>query len=89
MAVRMAHKLGKTLIMPTNIQRASDKLAFSLFSDSTVAALKYHATNDHPEWADTYLFLSFVTDLVKICNIRSQNVGRRTRDDLKAPFYCF
>ena len=87
MAVRMAHKLSKTVIMPTNILRASAKLAFSLFSDSTVAALKYHVTHDHPEWAGTYNFLSFVTDLVKICNIRSQNVGKRTRDDQKTPFY--
>ena len=86
MSVRMAHKLTKVVLMPTNIQRASAKLSFSLFSDSTVAALKYHASRDHPEWSETCKFVSYVADLVKICNVRSKLVGHRTRDELKLPF---
>lgn len=87
MSVRMAHKLSRIVLSPTNIQRASAKLSFSLFCDSTVAALQYHVSHDHPEWGDTSRFLSYFNDLVKICNIRSKNIGQRTRDDLKLPFY--
>lgn len=86
MSLRMAHKLNKAVLAPTNIQRASAKLAFALFSDSTISAFQYHTTHEHPEWSDTFKFLSFITDLTKLCNIRSKYVGQKSRDVLKLPF---
>ena len=83
MSVRMAHKLNKSVLSPTNIQRAS---TFALFCDSTVAAVKYHASHGFPQWKDTCEFLSYVTNLVKMCNIRSKHVGKKSRDCLKYPF---
>ena len=86
MAVRMAHKLTKTVLAPTNIQRTSAKMAFSLFCDSTVAAVKYYSDNNYPEWKDTHSFLSYISNLIKMINIRSKTVGKALKDDLKLPF---
>ena len=87
MSIRMAHKLNNTVLHPSNIQRTSAKLCFALFCDSTVAALEFHSNHDHPEWEQTAKFLRYVTDLVKMLNIRTKSVGFATRDPLKLPFY--
>ena len=86
MSVRMAHKLNQTVMNPTNIQRASAKMTFSLFCDSTAAAFKYYSAHGHSEWMQTSIFISYMTNFVKLCNIRSKDVGVRTRDVLKLPF---
>lgn len=85
MALRKAHKLNRMVLNPTNIQRTSAKHVFSLFHDSTIAALRYYSNRDHLEWADTYRFLSYIGDLMKIINVRSPTVGIRRFDDLKLP----
>lgn len=85
MSLRKAHKLTSVVFNPTNIQRTSAKLAFSLFHESTVAALRYYSI-DHPHWQGTCDFLSYIADLVKILNIRSSTVGGRRREDLQLPF---
>ena len=60
MALRKAHrpKLSKMVIHPTNIQRTSAKLAFPVFHDSTVAALIFYSSVDHPEWSEAYKFIT-------------------------------
>lgn len=85
MLLRKAHKLNCIVLNPSNIQRVSAKLAFSLFHESTVGALRYYCTT-HPAWNGTCDFLSYFTDLVKILNIRTATVGGRHRDDLQVPF---
>ena len=85
MSLRQAHKLNKIAISPTNIQRTSAKLAFSVFHDSTVAALKNYSTSSKTEWTQTADFVSYIHRLIKILNIRSSTVGIRRHDALKLP----
>lgn len=85
MALRMAHKLTKIVISPTSVQRASVKLTMAVFHDSTVSALEYYANNGHPEFMDTFYFVKFIADLIKIVNVKSIFNGHRRNDELRKP----
>jgi hypothetical protein len=85
MSLRMAHKLTPSCLQPTNVQRTSVKLCMAIFHDSTVYALKYYSENGHPEFTDTYIFIKYISELVKILNVRTSNVGHRRNDELKLP----
>jgi len=85
MSLRMAHKLNQITVKPTNIQRTSAKLAMNVFHESTVAALKYYAENGKAEFSDTYLFVNYLSNLLKIVNTRISSVGKRKNDPLKLP----
>ena len=85
MSLRMDHKLNQITVKPTNIQRTSAKLAMNVFHESTVAALKYYAKNGKAEFSDTYFFVNYLSNLLKIVNTRTSSVGKRKNDPLKLP----
>lgn len=83
MSLRLAHKISKSVLQPTNTQRTSAKMAFALFDDSTIAAFRYYSA-DEP-WYGTMLFLYLMNCLVKIVNVKSPFSGQKMRDHFRDP----
>ena len=73
--------------IPSNIQRASFKLAAGLFHESTVNAFSFHVSREYPHWASTCTFLQQMCDLWKIVNVKSRDVGIHKNDDLRKPIF--
>ena len=84
-SLRLAHKLNEKVFYPNNIQRTSTKLSMAVFDDSTVAALKYYVENGHQDWHSTNCFVHYMSDLVKLLNVRTSSVGIRRNDVMKLP----
>ena len=83
--IRMAHKLNKIVLDPTNIQRSSAKLALAVFHESTVSALEYFVYIQGKPWEDTLNFVKLITNLWKILNVKSSNIGTHKLDPLRCP----
>ena len=81
--LRMAHRLSNTILNPTNIQRASAKLALSLFHESTINALEYHVKFNLKKWQGTLIFMKVILEL---WNIRP---NPNPKEGLEAYFYFF
>ena len=83
--LRMAHKLTTTCLQPTNIQRTSAKLTFSVFDESTASAMKYYSLHEQKQWVDTASFLQDMSILFKIVNVKNSKVGFSKRDIYRQP----
>ena len=80
--LKIAHKITKTSLAPSNIQKTCTKHALSVFNESTVAALRFYA---RPHWNETADFIDFVVKLWKILNVRTTHKGVHHRDDYEYP----
>lgn len=82
---RLAHRLSLTCLRPSNIQRTSAKLAYSVFDESTANAMEYFSINGKANWIDTARFVKDMSTLLKIVNVRDPTVGIAKKDSYRQP----
>lgn len=78
--LKMARQLTPTALNPTSIQRTSMKLSLSIFSESTVAALRYYSENEQKPWLETAEFLETILKLWNVLNVKSPDKGHHKRN---------
>ena len=83
--LKLAHKITQACLNPSNIQRTSAKLAFSVFNESTANALLYYSRHGQETWTDTANFVKLISNLIKIINVKNKSVGYRKQDELRKP----
>ena len=74
------HKLLKSTLHPSNVQRCSAKFFFNLFNEVTVNALSYFIQRDRCDWIGTLKFVDKVAKLAKIVNVKTPSIGFRKLD---------
>ncbi len=83
--VKLAYKLNDKVLHPSNIEKTNVQLADSLFHESTIAGLRFYASTDYPEWANTANFLYVIRSWWNILNVKVPNLGIRKRNKYMKP----
>ena len=80
MPVKLAYKLSHKVLCPGPIERQSVQLTTAVFHDSTIQALRYYSSQNHPEFSSTANFLSIILGWFKIINAKSPFLRSPHRD---------
>ena len=67
------------------IERQNVLLAQAVFDESTINALFFYGEHGHPDFIGTAKFLQIISNWWKTVNVKSPNLARRKRDQLREP----
>ena len=70
--LKAAHKLTMECLNPASIARTSPRHALAVFHESTPHALQFY---DEPGWSVTSQFVTFMSNLWKILNVKNPSKG--------------
>ena len=73
MTLKKAHKLTKTCLNPTNIEKVSVKHANAVIHHSTKDALIFYSALK-PEWKGTGEFLSIILNMWDTMNVKNKTM---------------
>ena len=79
-APKIAHRLSDKVLNPATIEKTNVSLADSLFHESTIAALRTYAEDNHLEYKETANFLALIRRWWNFLNVKSTLTGTEKRD---------
>jgi len=83
--VKLAPSLTFTALNPNNLQRQNVQLALKVFNEKLVAALDEFAKSTNSNYSGTQNFISTISQLWKICNVKHALRGQRLNDPYCEP----
>ena len=82
---KVAHKLSKRVLEPNALERVNIMLANAYSHPSTIAGLRFHSKDEHPQWLQTEAYLSLIRKTWNILNIKTPWKGWHHRDPSSMP----
>ena len=83
--VKMAYRLTKKVLFPTNVERSNTQLADAALHESKISGLEHFADNGHPNFKHTAEFLRYIRRWFDIVNVKNAYLHSRLNDSNRKP----